>query len=226
MDMKELCPRCSQEGKGAKRGHICICKALTEAHAAGVAQAESISAITWRKKFEEAEAKLAEQKGYVSKLNETVRHWQADSAALRDERDRLVLAVDGHVAKLAVLTAELAAAKFEAKEAREKYQGVLGMRDSLARELANLTAERDAANDEARQMQERLTRVVEGHKALTAENQRMTEVLDIVASSEDDCMLSHGENLCCIKEAGLRRMALEALSPESEKPAPEGGGRV
>ena len=84
---------------------------VTEAHAAGVAQAESISAITWRKKFEEAEAKLAEQKGYVSKLNETVRHWQADSAALRDERDRLVLAVDGHVAKLAVLTAELAATK-------------------------------------------------------------------------------------------------------------------
>lgn len=43
------------------------------------------------------------------------------------------------------LNAELAAAKFEAKEAREKYQGVLGMRDSLARELAKLTAERDAA---------------------------------------------------------------------------------
>ena len=32
---------------------------VTEAHAAGVAQAESISAITWRKKFEEAEAKLS-----------------------------------------------------------------------------------------------------------------------------------------------------------------------
>ena len=60
--------------------------------------------------------------------------------------------------------------------------------------------------------------------ALTAEAGRMREALGIVSSSADDCMLSHGENLCCIRESGLVRIAEEALAP-AEKPAPSAGDR-
>jgi hypothetical protein len=67
--------------------------------------------------------------------------------------------------------------------------------------------------------------VKEQNAVLTAEAGRLREALGIVSSSADDCMLSHGENLCCIREAGLVRIAEEALSPEPEKPAPDGEGR-
>ena len=63
--------------------------------------------------------------------------------------------------------------------------------------------------------------VKEQNAVLTAEAGRLREALGIVSSSADDCMLSHGEYLCCIREAGLVRIAEEALSPEPEKPAPD-----
>ena len=88
-------------------------------------------------------------------------------------------------------------------------------REEAEDKLAALTAERDAANDEARQMQERLTRVVEGHKALTAENQRMRDALMKIMIWWPT--VSYARMTLLIDPVQVCR---EALSP-SEKPAPE-----
>ena len=100
----------------------------------------------------------------------------------------------------AALTAELAerdksiiAASNAADKAEQNHKRCIAQVESLRRELSKMTAEAG----------------------------RLREALVIVSSSADDCMLSHGENLCCIREAGLVSIAEEALSPEPEKAAPE-----
>ena len=55
------------EDYGCADADSSLLTALTEAHAAGLAEGESISAITWRKKFEEAEARLTATKKELDK---------------------------------------------------------------------------------------------------------------------------------------------------------------
>ena len=94
----------------------------------------------------------------------------------------------------------------------------------LAERDKSIIAASNAA-DKAEQNHKRCIAQVESLRRelskMTAEAGRLREALVIVSSSADDCMLSHGENLCCIRESGLVRIAEAALSPEPEKPAPK-----
>ena len=99
----------------------------------------------------------------------------------------------------------------------------------LAERDKSIIAASNAA-DKAEQNHKRCIAQVESLRRelskMTAEAGRLREALVIVSSSADDCMLSHGENLCCIREAGLVRIAEAALSPEPEKPAPDGEAKL
>lgn len=179
MDYKDIAHRIawSYEYKGHEVAQAnAIAQALTEAHAAGLAEGESIRSrldtalaglrvrlraldCTCDDQCDEpcprhadqmreqnlriaTEAKLAEYMGYVSKLNETVRLWKADSEALREERDRLVLAVDGHVVNLALREGEC-------KAKAEVIAGLEAMLAALKAEWSKKLEEARAALDSA-----------------------------------------------------------------------------
>ena len=94
MDMKELCPRCSQEGKGAKRGHICICKALTEARAAGLAEGEAERKELDRSLLEQHQASMitlgdSDLLAVGSRLLDRAEEAEAKLAALTAEAGRM-----------------------------------------------------------------------------------------------------------------------------------------
>ena len=160
---------------------------------------------------EEAEAKLAEKEGDAivqsNRATDFEMRLREAEAKLYDTEVKRGQDIMEFEREKKALNAELAAAKFEAKEAREKYQGVLGMRDSLARELAKLTAESGRIRVQAfNEMAEYCRR-----------EQRA------ICGDRPECIV--GDAYKTGRHDGMGALAAfcerEAPSPEPEKPAPE-----
>ena len=174
-------------------------------------------------RFDEEAKKIADaQQSIPSPTTEVSEAFAAWGRALvADLESKLAAETNNYIAQNADIWGALAKAESQRKEAEAKLTECKkelaaqaidpNSRENLCQENAMLRNDLELAQKRVKELE------AEGR----APDARMREALGIVSSSADDCMLSHGENLCCIREAGLVSIAEEALSPEPEKAAPE-----
>jgi chromosome segregation ATPase len=128
MDYKRLCPRCSQEGKGAKRGHICICKALTEAHAAGAKEAEAELQAELQSCQDSYHEGVSEKRNLCAEMSDLRERFCALTAELSEERSRRVKVMGEMEMELAAAQEELESIQPDTDEHRTIADSIAGHR--------------------------------------------------------------------------------------------------